>query len=107
MVNKLIVNKLYTDEEIKCLEGNWIDETYIKHPIIQSDTDVYYLNDNNEETLLLKFRKNVITDEELQIGWEAYKDLAKPSRGRGASLDLLIKLDNIGLKELLLMIING
>ena len=85
MVNKLIVNKLYTDEEIKCLEGNWIDESYIKHPIIQSDTDVYYLNDNNEETLLLKFRKNVITDEELQIGWESYKDLAKPSRGRGAS----------------------
>ena len=85
MVNKLVVNKLYTDEEIKCLEGNWIDESYIKHPIIQSDTDVYYLNDNNEETLLLKFRKNIITDEELQIGWESYKDLAKPSRGRGAS----------------------
>ena len=85
MVNKLVVNKLYTDEEIKCLEGNWIDESYIKHPIIQSDTDVYYLNDNNEEILLLKFRKNVITDEELQIGWDSYKDLAKPSRGRGAS----------------------
>ena len=85
MVNKLVVNKLYTDEEIKSLEGNWIDESYIKHPIIQSDTDVYYLNDNNEETLLLKFRKNVITDEELQIGWDSYKDLAKPSRGRGAS----------------------
>ena len=85
MVNKLIVNKLYTDEEIKSLEGNWIDESYIKQPIIQSDTDVYYLNDNNEETLLLKFRKSVITDEELNIGWESYKDLSKPSRGRGAS----------------------
>ena len=47
MVNKLVVNKLYTDEEIKSLEGNWIDESYIKHPIIQSDTDVYYLNDNS------------------------------------------------------------
>ena len=85
MVNKLIVKKLYTDEEIKLLEGNWIDASYIKQPLIQSDTDVYYLNDNNEETLLLKFRKNVITDEELQIGWDSYKDLAKASRGRGAS----------------------
>ena len=91
MVNKLIVNKLYTDEEIKCLEGNWIDESYIKQPIIQSDTDVYYLNDNNEETLLLKFRKNVITDEELNIGWKSYKDLSKPSRGRGASAGLIDK----------------
>ncbi len=74
-----------TDEEIKSLEGYWIDESYIKHPIIQSDTDVYYLNDNNEETLLLKFRKNVIPDKYIELGWNSYKDLAKASRGRGAS----------------------
>ena len=35
--------------------------------------------------LLLKFRKNVIEDNLIDIGWESYKDLAKPSRGRGAS----------------------
>ena len=85
MVTKLVVNKLYTDEHIKTLEGNWIDESYIKQPIIHADTDVYYLNNDNEETLLLKFRKNVITDDELQIGWDSYKNLSKPSRGRGAS----------------------
>ena len=85
MVTKLVVNKLYTDDDIKSLEGNWIDESYIKQPIIQKDTDVYYLNNDNEETLLLKFRKNVITDDELQIGWDSYKNLSKPSRGRGAS----------------------
>ena len=85
MVKKLVVNKLYTDDHIKSLEGNWIDESYIKQPIIKKDTDVYYLNNDNEETLLLKFRKNVITDDELQIGWDAYKNLSKPSRGRGAS----------------------
>ena len=63
MVKKLVVNKLYTDDHIKSLEGNWIDESYIKQPIIKKDTDVYYLNNDNEETLLLKFRKNVITDD--------------------------------------------
>ena len=46
MVTKLVVNKLYTDEHIKTLEGNWIDESYIKQPIIQKDTDVYYLNND-------------------------------------------------------------
>jgi hypothetical protein len=85
MVNKLVVSKILTDEEVKSLEGTWIDESHIKIPVLNESTDVYYLNDNNEETLLLKFRKGVITDNEIRLGWQAYKDLAKPSRGRGAS----------------------
>jgi len=35
--------------------------------------------------LLLKFRKNVISDDLIEIGWQSYKDFAKPTRGRGAS----------------------
>ena len=84
MPNKIIVDKILTDAGIKELEGTWINESHIKHPIIEEDTDVYYIEDG-EEKLLLKFRKNVITDNEIRIGWKAYKDLAKPSRGRGAS----------------------
>ena len=34
---------------------------------------------------LLKFRKNSFTNQLLRTGWKSYKDLAKPSRGRGAS----------------------
>ena len=85
MIQKLIVSKLITDNDIKKLKGTWIDEEYIKHPIINIDTDVYYINENNEEKLLLKFRKNVISEELCKLGWESYKHLAKPSRGRGAS----------------------
>ena len=85
MINKLVVSKILTDEEVKGIEGTWIDESHIKTPVLNESTDVYYLNDNNEETLLLKFRKGVITDNEIRLGWQAYKDLAKPSRGRGAS----------------------
>ena len=33
----------------------------------------------------MKYRKNQISDELCDLGWKSYKDLAKPSRGRGAS----------------------
>jgi len=85
MAKKLVANKVFSDTEMKGMEGNWIDESYMKYPVINENTDVYYIDDNGEEKLLLKFRKGVITDNELRIGWQAYKDLAKPSRGRGAS----------------------
>ena len=84
MVKQLFIHKIYSDDEIKNLEGTWIDDSYIKHPVLTSDIDVYY-NDNGIYKLLLKFRKNVISDDLIDIGWQSYKDLAKPSRGRGAS----------------------
>lgn len=81
----LVVKKLFTDEEIASREGTWIKESDIKYPIINSNTDVYYLNENNERVLLLKFRKKCINNSLIKLGWDSYKDLAKASRGRGAS----------------------
>lgn len=81
----LIVKKLFTDEEISKREGTWIEESDIKHPIVNSNTDVYWEDDDGEKHLLLKFRKNCIPDKLIQVGWDSYKDLAKASRGRGAS----------------------
>uniref|UniRef100_A0A6C0C7N2 2OGFeDO JBP1/TET oxygenase domain-containing protein n=1 Tax=viral metagenome TaxID=1070528 RepID=A0A6C0C7N2_9ZZZZ len=86
MVNKVLVNKLLTDKQMKDLEGTWVDESFIKIPVLEKNTDVYYIDEETGlEKLLLKFRKNVISDNEIRLGWNAYKDLAKPSRGRGAS----------------------
>jgi hypothetical protein len=85
----LIVKKLYSDEEIKSKEGNWFDENDIKYPIVCSNTDVYRLDDEGNKHLLLKFRKNCIPDKLIQLGWNSYKDLAKASRGRGASAGLI------------------
>lgn len=92
MVKTLFIKNIYTNDEIKKLEGTWINEKHIKYPIINEDTDVYckYIDKtNNIESvgwkLLLKFRKNVINDDLIEIGWKSYKDLAKASRGRGAS----------------------
>ena len=79
---KLIVKKLFSDKDISLREGTWVEETDIKHPIIDSNTDVYWKDDEGELHLLLKFRKNAIPDNLLKIGWDSYKDLAKASRGR-------------------------
>ena len=84
MVRRLFVKKIFSDDEVAKLEGTWIDESYIKLPLVKEDTDVYY-NDDGIYKLLLKFRKNVISDDLIDIGWNSYKELAKPSRGRGAS----------------------
>ena len=53
MVNKIIVNKILSDEEVSKLEGNWIDESYIKKKIINTDTDVYYYEDTNKTKLII------------------------------------------------------
>ena len=92
----LVVKKLYSDDEIKSKEGQWFEESDIKYPIISSNTDVYRLDDEGNRHLLLKFRKNVIPDSLIKTGWDSYKDLAKASRGRGAQLDPLIQIANIG-----------
>ena len=87
----LTVKKIYSDDEIKAKEGHWFDECDIKYPIVNSNTDVYRLDDEGNKHLLLKFRKNVIPDKYIQLGWNSYKDLAKASRGRGASAGIIDK----------------
>jgi hypothetical protein len=83
-IKKLIVETQMSDECVKQLEGQWIDTSHIKYPIVQKNIDIYYIQDGQEK-LLLRFRKKAISPELCQIGWDSYKDLAKASRGRGAS----------------------
>ena len=84
-IKKLLVQKIMSDKEMSLREGTWFTEEELVHPIIRSNIDVYYLDDSGQEKLLLKYRKNRISDELCELGWKSYKDLAKPSRGRGAS----------------------
>jgi len=82
---RIVIDKVFTDKETSNLEGQWIDESYMKHPLINFNVDVYYRDDDGSEKLLLKYRKNCISNSLIRTGWKSYKDLAKPSRGRGAS----------------------
>ena len=52
MIKQIFVDKLYTDKDISKFEGKWIDESFIKYPIINFDANVYY-NDNGIYRLLL------------------------------------------------------
>ena len=74
-----------SDEDIAKREGTWFTEEDLVHPVVRNNIDVYYLDDEGNEVLLLKYRKNQISDELCDLGRKSYKDLAKPSRGRGAS----------------------
>ena len=82
---KLVIHKIICDKEASKLEGTWVSESQLKYPIINYNCDVYYKEDDGTEKLLLKFRKNSFTNSQIRNGWQSYKDLAKPSRGRGAS----------------------
>ena len=82
---KMVIPTLLSDKETSDLEGTWIDNSFIKYPVIDYNVDVYYINKEGKEELLLKYRKNCISNSLLRTGWKSYKDLAKPSRGRGAS----------------------
>ena len=84
-IKKLVVDKLFSDEEIAKREGKWYNEDELKYPVITSNIDVYYKDDDGSEKLLLKFRKNKLSETSVEMGWKSYKDLAKASRGRGAS----------------------
>ncbi len=82
---KIVVPKYLTDDEVASLEGKWINESYMKLPVINYNCDVYYKEDDGSLKLLLKFRKNQFNHSIIRTGWSSYKDLAKASRGRGAS----------------------
>jgi GR25 family glycosyltransferase involved in LPS biosynthesis len=75
----LICVKQISNEDIKKLNGTYIDEKFIKYEIVKNDCDCY----TDEGELLFKFRKNVVPNSSEYI--ETFKDLASWSRGRGAS----------------------
>ena len=46
---KIITKKYLTDKETSDLEGKWIDESYMKMPVINSNVDVYYIDDDGSK----------------------------------------------------------
>ena len=81
MITKLTLDKVLTNDEVAELKGKYLNESHIKHDIIDMDCDCY--SEDNE--LLFKFRKQVFSKELTDLAWANYRKLAKASRGRGAS----------------------
>ena len=89
-IEKVIVEKLLSDEEIEKREGDFFSRKDFKR-ILKRDCDVYYLQ-NGKEILLGKFRKNVLPREEILLAIENLKESSKrehDNRGSAAGkLDL-------------------
>ena len=89
MVRVIEVNARESDEAFAKHEGEFFSVTKdIK--IYDEDVDVYGISHPDDEgnpkrKLLAKFRKGVISKDDIQIGWDAFRLLAIPSRNRGAS----------------------
>jgi hypothetical protein len=68
-----------TDEEGELLKGAYIDENYIKYPIIDSDTDGF----DEYGSLLFRFRKGVLPLETLELGVASFEDSISFTDSRG------------------------
>lgn len=86
--NTLILDKVMTDSEIESKVGDFFDKSQY-NIIINSDTDVYYL-DGNKKKLLCSFRKNVIPQETCKITYDSLVDHARKwNSNRGAAAGIL------------------
>ena len=63
-------NPVLSEEQVRQLHGNFLNESYLKYPVINSDTIVK----NEKGEILLVFLKNVIPQ---NIALEAYKSFRK------------------------------
>jgi hypothetical protein len=89
-VKEVEVHALESDADFAKNEGKFFDQKDMT--IYETDVDVYAIAHPDDvaagkprRKLLLKFRKNVFTPEQVQVGWDAFRLLAIPSRNRGAA----------------------
>lgn len=81
----LFATKKMTDEAIKKKEGDYFESSHYDI-IIRDDCDCYYNDENNNQRILFKFRKNVLPLEHCQLGIENLKEAAKKTHdNRGAA----------------------
>jgi hypothetical protein len=91
MVKVVEVRALSSDADFAKNEGKFFDITDdIK--VFDEDVDVYGLSHPDDvaagapaRKLVAKFRKGVFTKDQVQVGWDAFRLLAIPSRNRGAA----------------------
>ena len=84
------VKALASDADFAANEGKFFEAKDMR--IFDEDVDVYGLSHPDDvaagapaRKLLLKFRKQAFTPEQVQVGWDSFRLLAIPSRNRGAA----------------------
>jgi len=82
MTKTIYLPELCSEEELKQLKGHHLDDAWILH-MFDEDVDIF----NEEGKFILSFRKNKL--KETKVGFDNYKKMLNPSRGRGASAGLI------------------
>lgn len=80
MTKVLKIKRVLTDEQGEELKGKFLDEDYIKHPIVSEDTDGY---DAATGELLFRFRKGILPLEILKQGVDNFEYSIQLTDGRG------------------------
>ena len=81
---KVVVVALMTDKDMGENQGKFFEDK--DFTIYDEDVDVYGKEtEDGEEKLLAKLRKNVLSKEMIELGWENFYMSAAPSRNRGAA----------------------
>ena len=80
----LTVEPILSDEEVKKLEGEFLNESYIKH-LLTEDTIVY----NEKKEPLAVFRKNCIPS---NVAEQAYHSLKKAKQAIEVKLEEILTL---------------
>lgn len=84
MVKKITVKAIASDTDFAKNEGTWFEEDAVDQ-IVREDADVYAVETDGSERLLGKFRKGVLSKDDVQRGWDGFRLLAIPSRNRAAA----------------------
>jgi hypothetical protein len=90
MVRVVEIRAKESDADFAKKEGQFFDTTDME--IFDEDVDIYGLSHEDDvaagipkRKLIAKFRKDVFTKGQVQVGWDAFRLLAIPSRNRGAA----------------------
>jgi hypothetical protein len=78
------VKPLMTDDEIQAKEGTYFNEKDVKL-LIDHDADVFAETSDGKKELIVRFRKNVFSEDMTKLAWDAFHKTAAASRNRGAA----------------------
>jgi len=88
-VKVIIAKRLFSEEHMKSKEGEYFDKKHY-NTIVDYDCDCYYYDENNNEKILFKFRKNVLPEKLCKVALDNLKEAAKKTHdNRGASAGVI------------------
>ena len=80
-IETIFAKAIYSEEQLKKLKGLYVDDDSYDI-LIDGDCDVF---DSETKEVVLKYRKNQISQDLKDVAWTNCRHLAKSSRGRGAA----------------------